>query len=396
MIVCAGSGSALTYGQGDKLKATFGNVVAILTNVEGYAGTLSLNRMSATSEHAGVAMPDESFSAIRVDLERRYAIAPGEENVVKAVALVAAQRPYHPVERYLRSLVWDGEPRIARVATELLGVQIGEEDAGQIGIYNAMIRKFMISAVARAIRPGCKVDNMLVLTGQQGKGKSTWLRTLGGQWFTDTQVSIDSKDAYLTLGATWIWEWAELDTLTRATAERVKAFLSSSEDAFRAPYGRGIIRVKRSAVAVGTTNSDAFLKDPTGSRRFWIIPSGTINIERTAAWRDHLWAEAVAAFDAGETWWLTSAEDDRRAEDASAYEEVDPWEQPIGEHVAKLSTMFTTNDVLLILGMKRHEMKRADENRAAGILRRLGFERDANPRTLDGGRVRCWHPKRAG
>ena len=90
--------------------------------------------------------------------------------------------------------------------------------------------KFMVGAVARIFEPGCKFDNMLVLEGKQGRGKSTAIRILFGDWFSDTQLDLQNKDAYAQLDGIWGYEIGEMDAFSRAEATRVKAFVTSQVD----------------------------------------------------------------------------------------------------------------------------------------------------------------------
>jgi predicted P-loop ATPase len=132
------------------------------------------------------------------------------------------------------------------------------------------------------------VDTALILQGEQGAGKSSFFRKIGGDWFSDTEMGLD-KDALLQMRSTWIYEWAELENVTgRHAMSRVKAFLTSNEDRFRPPFGRAMITVKRSGVIVGTTNREEFLHDPSGSRRFWVVPVGEIDLARLQHDRDHV------------------------------------------------------------------------------------------------------------
>lgn len=133
--------------------------------------------------------------------------------------------------------------------------------------------------------------------------------------------------------------------MARARSQNsVKSFLSSRQDTFRPPYGRGTITVPRSCIIVGSTNDDHFLSDVTGNRRYWTVTvSGTLDIERLREWRDQLWGEAVAAFQAGETWWF----DDESAldEEREQHFDEDPWDHPIRLYV-KDKTDVTVYDVL--------------------------------------------------
>jgi putative DNA primase/helicase len=362
------------------VRASVANVDTVLRHDPAYAGKLRRNLMSAQDEHDGAAMPDESYTRLRIHCGREYGFDPSKDDAIAAIAGVACESAYHPVADYLRSLAWDGQPRISWFLRDVLR-------APETPLYQAMIRRWFVAAVARPLRPGCKVDTMLVLQGAQGARKSTLFRALSSPWFVDSSMSLDNKDAYMILSQSWLAEWPELDVVSKASREKVKAFLSSPEDCYRAPYARGVIRVLRTQSIVGTTNAEEFLGDPTGSRRFWPIAVGAIDLELATAWRDQLWAEAVAAFDAGERWWLDESEEALRATDAATWEHTDAWGDVLLPW-ASTKLLFTTHEALEDgLSLKPKEITRGHEMRVAELLRRAGY---AKRRDGSGGRDRRW------
>jgi predicted P-loop ATPase len=176
----------------------------------------------------------------------------------QAVQTIAREFPYHPIREYLQSLVWDKIPRIDHWLTLYLS-------ADATVFSRAVGAKWLIGAVARIFRPGCKNDTCLVLEGPQGVFKSTALKTLASPWFTDDIADLGTKDAALQVRGVWIIELAELDAMGRPEASRTKAFMSRSTDRYRPPYGRHLIEVPRESVFAGTVNHDAYLKDETGA-----------------------------------------------------------------------------------------------------------------------------------
>jgi len=287
-----------------------------------------------------------------------------------AISLLCARDARHPCERYLAGLPeWDGVKR-------------WEQCAGALGcdepLAPTLLRRWGISAVARMMRPGCKVDTVLVLVGGQGSGKSTWLKTMGGIGFTDSHIDIRKDESKRQASLYWIIEWSELTMLDNRNVEQVKAFLSSSEDTYRLPYSRDMTTTKRRGVIAGTTNKDRFLGDPTGSRRIWPVRTGIVDLEWTAKHRDQLWAEAKAAFKAGERWWLTKEEDADLAEMSACRDETldDPWKDTISDWLERTGAErpTTTNILELAINKPTSQTTHADALRVGRVMRVLGWE----------------------
>jgi hypothetical protein len=379
-------------------KTTYGNVCLILRNT--YGSRLTYNEMRVAPMLDGVALRDGDVGRIREELERAWGITPSAENVAAAILQVAEERRFHPVRDYLTALAWDGECRIDRVASEVLGAEASE-------LTTRLLRCWFVSAVARAMRPGCKVDTALVLVGDQGFLKSTFFAELGGPFFSDTAMDISSKDGLLQLAYAWIYEWAELENVTtKKQASDVKAFITSRTDTFRPPYGRGIIQHQRSTVIVGSTNEEQFLNDATGSRRFWVIRvRQRVNIELLRQWRDQLWAEALAAFESGYAWWLEAAEEAERERGADEHRVEDAIELAIAAwtddvEAKRLMTerqvimdggYITTGDVLeRVLKLDPGRWDRGIQTRIGHAMHRLGWRKDRVRR--DGGRLWVFKP----
>lgn len=356
-------------------KNTIGNAALFLEHEETYAGLFGWNEMAATVELSGAVVRDPDVTAIRVHLERTYFVSFSETDVMRSAELVAQKRSYHPVRAYLQGLKWDGNVRIPWLISDVLRAEVNP-------LHESYLRRWLVSAVARAMKPGCKVDTMLVLMGAQGAKKSSFLKVLGGEWFTDSHMDLESKDAYLTLANSWIVEWGELDVVNKATQERVKQFLSSSEDVFRQPYGRSMTRLPRSSVVAGTTNREQMLNDDTGSRRFWVLRTGMIDTDALAAVRDLIWAEARTAYECHEQWWLTDTEDAARKTAAAEFEGEDVWTPSILDWADKQhGEPFTMAQLLeRALDIKGGMQGKREEMRAAAVLTKAGFVRSTRRR----------------
>ena len=127
------------------------------------------------------------------------------------------------------------------------------------------------AGVARIFSPGAKADSCLILEGEQGTKKSTALKTLVQPWFTDEIAELGSKDAALQTRGVWIIEIAELDSMNRSEAGKIKEFMSRTTDRFRPPYGRRLIESPRQCIFAGSVNHTNYLRDETGARRFWPV-----------------------------------------------------------------------------------------------------------------------------
>lgn len=291
-----------------------------------------------------------------------------------AATTVAHENTHDSLVDYLEALEWDCTPRL-HTLSKMLGARskLAEE----------LVRLFMISAAARALRPGCQVDHMLVLEGVQGARKSTALRTIFDPldlgWFRDDLPALDTKDSLLQLTGAWCVEIAELEAISskRADVERVKAFITRRIDSYRPPYGRRVADVPRRTVFAGSTNESAYLKDITGNRRFWPISCiDEINVAEIRSNREQLWAEAVAAFELGEQWWIddqAEANDDIR-EEQEARRVTDPWETTL-ENFLRLRSITTMAECFRQLGVNTERQTQIDGNRIGRIVRALGWTR---------------------
>src|SRR4051794_14387479 len=307
-----------------------------------------------------------------------------------AVQLVAADHPHHPVRTYLDGLRWDGTPRLDTWAEVYLGAEVKpgrEKYLRQVG------RKTLIQPVARAYEPGCKADHLPVLRGPQGRGKSTAIRILAKEeaWFADEVADLGSKDSAQDLRGKWLIEIPELAAMRGREVERTKAFVSRKVDHYRPSYGHRSVDHPRQCVFWGTTNADSYLPDETGNRRFWDVEVGRIDIAKLRSDRDQLWAEAVAAFKAGEVWWLDVETEKLAAEVQEEHRTTDVWEEKLIEWALRRTYPFTIGEALeQALNVKTENQGRAEQMRVASALKAHGFARKR-----DGGGARQWRYRRA-
>jgi hypothetical protein len=254
----------------------------------------------------------------------------GKDTTHQAVDKVAREHSFHPLRDYLNGLEWDGFERLP----EWLHTYLSAEKSGYAAGVGTM---FLIGMVARIMRPGSKMDYMLVLEGEQGTFKSSACAVLAGDYFSDHLPNLNNKDASLHLRGKWLIEVAELRAYSRAAIDEFKEFLVRDIDRYRPPWGRKDVHEPRQCVFVGTTNKLHYLRDETGNRRSWPVKTGTIDIDSLRQDRDQLFAEAVQRFKDGEPWWPNGEfERETIATEQEARFEADVWETPIADFLDSL------------------------------------------------------------
>jgi predicted P-loop ATPase len=220
---------------------------------------------------------------------------------------------------------------------------------------------------------------MVVLEGNQGQGKSTACRILAGDWYSDSMPGDGaSKDAKAHLQGKWLIELAELHALNKSETTALKAFLTSATDKYRPTYGRNEVERPRQNVFIGTTNKQVYLKDETGSRRFWPVQTTDIKLDQLQADRDQLFAEAYEAFKAGEAWWPTREfERDYILQEQEERADRDIWEQSIMDYIAENNMAEVTIYELAknVLFFDTSRMGTSDQRRITAILERNGWVR---------------------
>lgn len=222
--------------------------------------------------------------------EGGYDLRVTDRDLSAAVHLAALGNEFHPVQDYLSGLVWDETPRVGSLFVDYLGA---ENDA----YHREAARLMMVGAVARAFEPGMKIDESVILEGLQGARKTTFIETLAVHWYGELDASMDdAKGCVEQMQGCWIVELGELTGLAKADVRRVKSFLTRHTDKARLAYARRAREFPRACIFIGSTNDQAYLKDPTGGRRFLPVAckvNGTIDIERLRCEIGQLWAEAV-------------------------------------------------------------------------------------------------------
>ena len=395
-VMAAGQWVRNKQGEKVRLKKSSSNLELILRHDPCWSDRLEFDELKQTATLDRRPMTDEMERRAMVRISTKYELEYSDHEVGKLMQAQCRERPYDPIQDYLLGLEWDGVERLDHWLVDCFDI-----DATQLT--KAYSRKFLVSAVARVMKPGCKVDTVLVLVGGQGVGKTSAFTTLfGAKWHCEMSVDIRSKDAVVGLNGLWCVEWSELDTLKRSQNTAIKSFISRDKDVIRLPYQRNSVTMQRRVVFAGTTNDLGFLTDPTGSRRFWCVEvpddfkADLAGLRRS---RDQLWAEAVHLYLPGMpgespkdcTWWLTDEEEAMRKEESKKFESVDPWVEVVRAWVEAHPSQdgYTAAEILTqALDKNISVVRRGDEQRLASVLQSIGIEKCRV--RVDGARVYRW------
>lgn len=334
-------------------------------------------------------LSDDGCAVLRHLVLTEFGFDPRADHIREAANLICLENTHHPVRDYLSGLEWD---RVARI-DEWLTRYLGAEDTP---LNRAFGRIVLLAAVRRVRQPGVKFDYILVLEGKQGSGKSTAIQILASpDWFSDQEILLlDSRGQVEAMEGVWIYELGELDGLSRADTNKVKAFASRQTDRARMAYARFRETRPRESIFIGTTNDETYLRDQTGNRRFWPVRTGAIDLETLRRDRDQLWAEAAAR----EALCESIALDQALWADANVMQEArveeDPWraileekirvarQSPRGGEFDRFSTevsggyerVLSTHLLTQALRMSPDQVFQHHSKRLAMVMRSLGWD----------------------
>lgn len=327
-------------GQDGVIAANEANCLVVLGSHPDMRGVLAFDDRAATPVFVrsppwprtavGAALEDADAQGAIVWLQEVTGASFASSYTHAALIAISLRTRFDPVVVYLEGLRWDGTPRLSTWLTRYCAAADSE-------LHRAFARKSLVSCVARAYQPGCKVDTALILEGAQGAKKSSVLRALcpEARFFSDVTGSMSGDQKFLEgiVMGPWIVELGELAALSRADLNGTKQIMSRLQDRFRPAYGRTVQLYPRRVVFIGTTNQGEYLRDETGARRWWPVSVGQCDLGAVLQDRDQLWAEAVQAYKAGERWWFEAGDplSGALAGAQEARREADPFEDELQE-----------------------------------------------------------------
>jgi 5S rRNA maturation endonuclease (ribonuclease M5) len=356
------------------------NAILWLTH-HGYDQRIVLDTFKQSIVVDGQPLTDDTTIEMIRQMEDSQMVRWAESHVHSAMVSLGNRNAHSSLTRWLDSLKWDGTRRIDVFFSKTY-------DTGYSKYTAACGEVLFLSAVARAYKPGCKADVVVVLIGDQGLGKSKGIEDLvpNQSWFTDDLGGdLYDRKAAEGLQGKWIVEFGEFARINRATLDVVKAFLSRRVDHYRPAYGRVTKDFPRQCIFVGTTNNPLPLQD-LENRRFMPVRCRSYNGEIPKL-RDQLWAEAVVRYKKGHPWWITDATliETVKAEQEDARQH-DEWEDILRESLVGIDTV-TLSDVAERLGIKADRLDKSVQTRLGLVMKAIGFMRK---RETSGTRTYYW------
>lgn len=297
-------------------------------------------------------MLDDYDPSILRYIEDNYHLLFNRNLFQMAVINDARKRRYNPVVDYFDFVYtqWDGKHRVDKFLPDFLGVD-------KSPITTLITKIFFTGAVAKAYEPDTKFDFVLDLVGGQGAGKTTFLRKMAREWYTDQFTDFKDKDNFSVMLRSLIANDDEMTATNNSSFESLKKFVSAQELEFRPPYGKNSIRYPKNFVLARTTNEMTYLKDRTGERRFLPVKVDgkkqrkTPFDDLTDKVIDQMWGEFVSYYQKGFDFGLTSAQEEMLSKYREDFMYIDEVETQIDEFLDLYTSDFvSSNQIAKYLG----------------------------------------------
>lgn len=396
----------ITNEKGDLKNGSIKNIILYLTYHPEYAGIFRFNDFQKEvfvcrcpeweneKKFEVHRLEDNDITQASASLEK-YGFSADVNKVFKGINVSAELNKFHPAREYFENLKWDGQKRLDTWLTYYLGAE--EENPDYLAFAG---KKWLTAGVKRVFEPGCKFDHILVMEGEQGKGKSTAFETLATfgkdietAYFVEgiKLTDIQDKDTIMKLQGSIIVELAELAGFRKKDDDEIKGWITTKSDRCRLPYGKTVTIFPRQFILCGTTNNYDYLKDATGNRRYWPFLSKSIDLEGLKHDREQLWAEAVYYYKQGLYLGPTPEEAGLAKEAQEKRQSIDAWETDVMDAVANLmcsNQIITTSNIIKEMALPMRDRDFKAQSRVSGIMQQNGYQ--SKCRRVDGRVTRCW------
>lgn len=297
-------------------------------------------------------------------------------DITGALTRIADKNQYNPVLTWVNSKPWDGVSRWDEFCKTVTPKQVKLLPDGT-PLHAALIKRWMISAIAAASRDGVALHGALILQGDQGLGKTSWLKSLAPESLNVVKDGLslnpDNKDSVKKVISFWLVELGEVNgTLKKSDQESLKAFLTKDSDEIRLPYARAESEFGRRTAFFGSVNPKTFLQDETGSRRWWVVECESVDYQHTFDMQQ-VWSEVQEAYNSGMQWHLTKEEDSALNTSNEDFQVIDPIEERIlsrleWETDPSRWRWVTTTELLIGIGIDKPT--RSDTVKASACIRK--------------------------
>ena len=308
-----------------ELKSSLHNAMTIVQNNPRLKDAMRFNEFSQILERSdGSQWIEKDSLNLHKYIGAHYGPDFSSQKIMNAIYQRGYENSHHPVRDYLWGLRWDGVSRLEPLFIDYFGCP------DNVYTREAALCWFA-AAVYRVMEPGYKFDFAPVISGEQGVGKTTFLRVMGYEKWYGELSSFDPKIAIEEISGKWLVEINEMGATNKQALEAQKSFLSACYTRTRLAYRRDAENYGRQCVFMGTTNQDEYLKDSTGNRRWWPIEVSVeaIDIEKLKVERDQIWAEALVLWCGGYETFLTPEAEVLAREAQEAKLEEDEWKGKI-------------------------------------------------------------------